>query len=254
MTDRGFRYGQHLFESIAVRNGKALLRNAHLALLVAAARRTGFPFPPGLRGDLAKAVADIAARVPGDGMMRIYLTAGSGSPAAPVTSPECYITWEKTPFPGVSAIEKGYRLTLLDQPVAGEGWGEKNGNYAIHLAALSAARSTGADEGIVLDAKGRVVSCAMGNLLAWLPTRSGTVLCSPGSALGAREGSVLGWVAKRHPVTFRAMRRADLRRVTALAVTNSRLGVMPVSSLNGRPLADIAPSLDLARHYMRLHG
>lgn len=254
LSDRGFRYGQHLFESIAVRNGKLLLLGPHLDLLGAAARRAGFPFPGRLRTELRRGLTDIAGAVPCDGMMRVYLTAGPGAPAAAVTSPGCYITWEETPFPGEADLSAGFRLVTLDDHIAGAGWGEKSGNYAHHLAALSTARSGGGDEGIVLDAKGRVVSCAMGNLIAWFSTGGETVPCTPDPSLGARSGALLGWVGKRLPLTFRAMRRADLRRATSLAVTNSRLGVMPVRSLDGRSLPDNCPALDLARDYLRLHG
>lgn len=254
LTDRGFRYGQHLFESIAVKGGKALHLGAHLDLLAGAARRAGFPFSQTLCAELRREVAAIAARLPAEGMMRMYLTAGPGSPASPVTTPGCHLTWEETPFPGLAELEKGYRLALLKHPVAGEGWGEKNGNYGAHLSALSAARSTGADEGIVLDAGGSIVSCAMGNLIAWFPSRSGPVIGTPDPALGARSGALLGWVMRRVPVTLRVMRRGDLRRATALAVTNSRLGVMPVASLDGKELPDMSHALTLARDYLRLHG
>ena len=52
LDDRGFRYGQHLFESIAVRNGSALLAREHLSLLSAAAKRHAIPFSRSLASSL----------------------------------------------------------------------------------------------------------------------------------------------------------------------------------------------------------
>ena len=141
----------------------------------------------------------------------------------------------------------------MKEPVEGVGWGEKSGNYANHLAAFSSARSAGSDEGILFDREGRVLSCAMGNVLVWLPSRSGLVLCTPSPKLGARSGAVLGWVRRHTHVVEKKLTRSDLRRATAMAVTNSRLGVMPVRSLEGRTL-DTSASHALSLAYLRSHG
>lgn len=255
LKDRGFRYGQHLFESIAVRHGAVLLAREHLASLKAAAVRKGIAFPRHLATSLSSFLksANQSANL-ADGMLRIYLTAGPGAPGAPVTRPGCYLTWEAVRFPSEADIAEGYRLVTLKHPADAENWGEKSGNYAVHLDSLVHAREAGADEGVVLDAKGKVISCAMGNLLVWRPSRQGPVLCTPPAAHGARPGVVLGWVCRQSKVEERTVRAADLGRAVAMAVTNSRLGVMPVASLNGKRLPDRFPSLALALDYLRFHG
>lgn len=249
--DRGFRYGQHLFESLAVRHGAVLLAQEHLKSLKEAAKRNGIPCSQTLLKALESFLGSVKLA---DGMLRIYLTAGPGAPASPVTRPSCYLTWEEVTFPSEADIAKGYRLVTLRKFPVAEGWGEKSGNYGIHLSALGRAHANGADEGVVLDEKGRVISCAMANLLVWLPSRTGPILCTPSPLLGARAGTVVGWVRRRMSVKERALGPADLRRAVALAVTNSRLGVMPVASLDGRQLPDRFPSLALSLDYLRLHG
>lgn len=248
LTDRGFRYGQHLFESLAVRDGVVLLGREHLSLLTAAAARNDFPFPRALATALRSFLSSAKLQ---DGMLRIYLTAGAGAPGAPVTDPGCFLSWEETRFPMLRDLERGFRLVTVSEEASGD-WGEKSGNYLPHLAALTAARRAGGDEAVVSDVKGRVISCAMGNLLVWLPSRSEPLLCTP--APGARTGAVLGWVRRYLPVKERPHRLPDLRRAVALAVTNSRLGVMPVASLDGNALPDTAPARELAMHYLRAHG
>lgn len=249
LSDRGFRYGHHFFESLAVRHGTVLLLGEHLANLSEAASASGWPFPKTIHTVLRSFCNSV--RLP-DGMLRIYLTAGVGAPGAGVTKPECYLVWEKTLFPSESDLSKGITLVTLKHPVAVDGWGVKSGNYLPHLEALRAARAAGADEGIVLDEKGYVVSCTMGNLLVWLPLRRGPLLCTP--ARGARHGTVVGWVRQHTGVTDRLLRLPDLRRAGALAVTNSRLGVMPVVSLDGKTLVDPTPARSLAFSYLRSHG
>lgn len=254
LSDRGFRYGQHLFESIAVRNGRALLLREHLALLERAAREgmQAIPFGRSLAGTLR----DFAKKTPlPDGMLRIYLTAGPGAPGSPVVDPGCYLTWEAIAFPSEREIGQGIPVVLLEGCV-GERWGDKSGNYASHVEALMAARSLGAVEGVVTDDGGRLVSCAMGNLLLWLPgKRKGeVVLHTPGASSGARSGAVLEWVRGHCDVKGSPLSISDLRRATAIAVANSRLGVMPVSCCDGHPLPDAAPSRTLAMEYLQSHG
>ncbi|HLB33827.1 MAG TPA: hypothetical protein VJK54_06285, partial [Chthoniobacterales bacterium] len=45
--------------------------------------------------------------------------------------------------------------------------------------------------------------------------------------------------------------RNDLRKVTAMAITNSRLGVMPVVSLDGRKLPHLELAIQLAHEYRK---
>ena len=251
LDDRGFRYGQHLFESIAVRTGIPLLAREHLTLLGESALRKRMPFPRRLATVLRSFLGQVRLT---DGMIRIYLTAGAGAPGTPITAPGCYLTWEATAFPTTSAITKGYSLVTLKKPFPVAGWGEKSGNYEPHLAALTDARAVGADEGIVLDGKGRVLSCAMANLLVWIPSRSGPVPCTPHPQSGPRPGTVLSWVRGHIRVVERDLRASDLRRATAMAVTNSRLGVMPAVFLDGAPLSDPYPARRLALDYLRHHG
>lgn len=251
MDDRGFRYGQHLFESIAVRNSVPLLLKEHLTTLRHSAKEKGIPFSKSMEAALR--AIDAGKKLP-DGMLRIYLTAGPGSPVSPIRMPALYVTWESTHFPTERELEVGMALRILKKPFSEAGWGLKTGNYEQHLLALEEARSAGADEGVVLDAKERVVSCAMGNLLVWLPSRSGTSVITPPSSRGARSGVVLGWTRSHARVLERDLRPSDLRFAVAMAVTNSRLGVMPVTTCAGKKLPEPSLALTLAHGYLRAHG
>jgi branched-subunit amino acid aminotransferase/4-amino-4-deoxychorismate lyase len=254
LSDRGFRYGQHLFESVAIRYGVALLAAEHLALLASTAKVHGYPFPRSLVAALRSFLNSMTL---GDGMLRIFLTAGSGAPASVIREPGCYLTWEPSTFPTLREIEKGYAVTLLKKPYLGDEWGIKCGNYAAHLNSLFAARSSGADEGIVHDAKGRILSCAMGNLIVWMSSpKSGKELLpfTPSTNLGVRRGAVLRWVSRQTRLIECELRTSDLRRARALAVTNSRLGIMPVATLDGRSFSDLSSVRVLTQHYLYSHG
>jgi branched-subunit amino acid aminotransferase/4-amino-4-deoxychorismate lyase len=250
LVDRGFRYGQHVFESIAIRKGEAFLMGDHLLLLKSSARRLRIPCSRALFEKLRSFPSSVALA---DGMLRVYLTAGPGAPGSEITAPGCYLTWESTRFPTADEIEAGCSLALIRKAFPGEGWGIKSGNYAAHLEALQLARSAGAEEGIVCDGMGRILSCAMGNLLVWMPastSRKPPILCTPPSSVAVRAGTVLAWVRRLVPVIERELRPADLQQAIAMAVTNSRLGVMPVAALDGVKLSGFSSALTLAHKYL----
>src|SRR4051794_37908907 len=74
VTDRGFRYGMALFESIRVRHGRPLFFNEHLDRLRAACADRAFPLP---EPALTAAAPLLAAQA--DGSARLYVTAGDGA-------------------------------------------------------------------------------------------------------------------------------------------------------------------------------
>jgi branched-subunit amino acid aminotransferase/4-amino-4-deoxychorismate lyase len=157
-------------------------------------------------------------------------------------------------FPNAADLKRGITLFSLPLPLGGKEWGIKVGNYAPHVQALQEARLLGAEEGIVCNGQGNILSCAMGNILVWMPgsRKNGVpMLCTPTAGEDVRTGAVLSWVCRHTPVLERKLRPADLHRAVALAVTNSRLGVMPVAMADGRVLPDQARALTLAREYLR---
>lgn len=232
LSDRGFRYGQHLFETLAVRNGCALFFEEHWVRLVRAAARHHFPvdalWHQGVHDFLKIESWE-------DGVLRIFLTAGEGLPLSPITKPYLFLFWEQADFPSKEKLQEGIKIISLDQPVGTTSWGEKTGNYWEHLNALESARQAGAEEGLVFDREGFLISAAMANVILWL--EDGSIVTPPRSR-GARDGVMLDQVRQEFSTLIEAdVTRNDLEKVVAMAVTNSRLDVMPVAVLDGRKLS-----------------
>ena len=79
-----------------------------------------------------------------------------------------------------------------------------------------------------------------------------TFLVTPSCARGARAGVVRAWARENISECIeRDITRADLENARAMAVTNSRLGVMPVASLDGRKLPNFELSLKFAYEYLK---
>ncbi len=234
LNDRGFRYGQHLFETIATRNGKVLFFEEHWKRLVAAALRRHFP----INNLWHQSVSDFLKKESWqDGLLRIFLTAGDGSACSPIIAPNLFLFWEEADFPSEKKLQEGIKIVSLDHSVGTIFWGEKTGNYWEHLTALEAARHSGAEEGLVFDAEGFLISATMANVILWMEDRK---IVTPPCARGARDGVILDQMRQSLPNLIEAdVRRDDLKKIVSMAITNSRLGVMPVAKLDGKPMKSL---------------
>ena len=70
-------------------------------------------------------------------------------------------------------------------------------------------------------------------------------ILTPSRGCGCRLGVVREWVIKRRKVEERRIRREDVVNADEIFLTNSWLGVMPIATLEGRPLGprSIGPKL-----------
>jgi branched-chain amino acid aminotransferase len=236
VTDRGFRYGMSVFETIAVFEGRLLFWDEHLVRLHRAGAAAGF------------AVPEIPAfpRPPEkNGLLRIYVTAGDGAPSAPASAPRVFALFDEAEFPSRADRVRGRRLTLFRAPVAPVLGGWKTGCYWPQVQAFAEARRAGFDEAVVSNPHGGVMSASMANLFV---VRDGRVLTPP-TAEGARDGVVRAWVKRRTAVEEIPLMVEDLETAEECFLTNSRLGVVPVAEIEGRALPSRATGERLAASY-----
>lgn len=250
LSDRGFRYGEHLFETIAIHQGKTLFAEEHLERFFQAAERFHFPLDPTCNQEL-RSFFKIALPSE-DGLLRLFVTAGDGAPTAPIVAPRLFVFWEPTTFPNSEKINQGIRLISLPHPIGNHYWGVKNGNYWEHLCALKDAQRADAQEGLIFDADGHLISASMANVLIWFENNSKKELVTPPPASGARDGVVREWVQKKYPYLIeRNIHRDTLQRAVAMAITNSRIGIMPVTTLDERKLPCFSFALELACEHQK---
>jgi branched-subunit amino acid aminotransferase/4-amino-4-deoxychorismate lyase len=226
-----------VFETLAVRQGRVIFADEHLTRLRQAAAAAGFfmpesfPLPPEMDG--------------GDGMLRLYVTAGDGGPLEPADDGRVYALWEEMRFPTSGDIARGLRIGICRAPVSGALGGWKTGNYWSHVQALAEARHQGLDENLLFNPGGALVSAAMANVFLWMDGAWQT----PALESGARDGVLRAWVAGQVKVVESIIQPEDLAGVEACVLTNSRLGVMPVTEIDGRPLEGRGKAQDLASAY-----
>ena len=237
VTDRGFRYGMSVFETLAVRREKILFLREHLAALKAACAAAGF--------QAGQTEALSALKGLPDGMLRIYVTAGDGTVAGPTGEPRTFAFFEPGEFPRPEDIERGARTAISrvrSVPVLG-GW--KTGNYWANLQAFATARERDFDEALVFNIEGAVISASMANVFFVFDG----MLRTPAASAGARRGVLRGWVKEMTKVEECLLSSSDLEEADECFLTSSRLGVMPVAEIEGRCLPSRSRGQALAALY-----
>jgi 4-amino-4-deoxychorismate lyase len=234
VSDRGFRYGMSVFESLRVTRGRAEFFEPHFARLIQACFDRDFA----VEESALHAASPLFEASKLSGFARIYVTAGDGPPSAPATQPRILVFIEdRTPPDTDDPLEIGLHDESC-QPLFG---GLKTANYWFNADALTQARRRGLDEILLFNDHAELVSAAMANVFLVI----GDDIHTPRRSSGARSGVIREWVINRRKVHERRLRREDVLAADEIFLTNSWIGIHPVATVEGRPLGprNIGPRL-----------
>ncbi len=234
LSDRGFRYGMSVFESLRVTRGVAEFFEQHLAKLVQACADREFR----IEETALSAAAGLFHDPTQSGFARIYVTAGDGAPTAPAGQPRIFVLLEDRTPP---KPDDAWEVTLHDESYRAPFGGLKTANYWFNCDALAQASRRSFDETLLFNDRAELVSASMANVFVLRADR----LVTPPRTSGARAGVIREWVIKRRKVEERRLRREDVVNADEIFLTNSWIGVMPVATVEGRPLGprSIGPKL-----------
>ena len=237
LFDRGARDGEGIFETLRIYAGHPFQWERHLERLVLAAAELGFPVPPApsrLRRGLAET---LEAAGLGDAVARITVT--RGIPGGRPTRTGCWIEveplegrlWSGSRSGNASAIVS--RRAFEPGPL---GRYKTTSRLAYHLA-REEARAARADEALLVSAAGEVLEGAVSNVFAVI---GGEVLTPP-LARGVLPGLTRAFVLKSCAelgLTARevTLDRAAMTGADEVFLTNSVQQVVPLATLDGRPL------------------
>jgi branched-chain amino acid aminotransferase len=169
--DRGFLYGDSVFETLRTYGGQAFALDDHLRRLEESARRVLIPMPV-KREQFAAEVRE-AVRTAGFGecLVRIVLTRGRatvlGLDPSLADTPLRVVIVLPLESPAAKKYEQGISaITYRTQRVADgtAAAGAKVGNYLTAVLAMHEARRQGAEEALLVDAEERLLEGATSNV------------------------------------------------------------------------------------------
>jgi len=237
ITDRGFLYGDGLFETMRVSNGSPRFWNRHFTRLRRGADhlKIQLPWPADeLRKFALKLIHQNALP---DGVLRLTLTRGSGSRGySPGGAENPTLAMTLHPLPQAPQPLKLATASLrvpANDPLA---W-LKTASKLLQVLARAEAEARGADEALLLNTEGNVAEAAASNLF-WLADGA---VCTPPVSDGALAGvtrEVLLEICRARNIPTRELhlRPEELRRADGVFLTNSVSGIVPVLELDGAGL------------------
>lgn len=242
--DRGFLYGDAVFETVRAYEGRLFLWPLHERRLVASLRTFGIA-RPGF--DLRRAAERVlAASGLADAAVRVTVSRGSGEGLVPRPglAPTVVIAARAVPCDLAELRARGARAIRLPfgRGSGGITDGHKTTAYLSAVIGKSRAVARGALEALYVERDGTVSEGTTSNVFV---VRRGALVTPPIEA-GCLPGvtrSVVLRLARRAglELRMRPLRSAELAAADELFLTASTLEVMPVVRLDGRRIADGAP-------------
>lgn len=249
VTDRGFQYGDGLFETLAVAHGHALCLDAHLARLASGCRVLEIPVfnEDDLRSDVATVIRGVSR-----GVVKIIVTRGvaaRGYRASSSATPTRVVS--SHPWPQFRAENRSdgvaLRVCRTRLSVNTRLAGLKHLNRLEQVLAVNEIDDPKFSEGLMLDSDGAVVEGTMSNLFFFLKGRLHTPELSRCGVHGIIRAEILNWARDNlnEPVEFSRSRPADLFDAEECLICNSLIGVWPVREIDGRsiPLGPITKKI-----------
>jgi branched-chain amino acid aminotransferase len=246
--DRGFLYGDSVYETIGTAYGKLFATRDHLDRLVRSAERIGLRVPP--RPDIERAISEtVAAAGNPESRVRVMLTRGVGKlDLDPASANDTQLIVIVFPLgaPTPEMYEKGVAVAIVsvarNSPRAIDP-AVKSGNYLNNVLALGEARRrSGAYEAILCATDGSVAEGSSSNVFA---IKGGEVR-TPAPEIGLLDGitraKVIGLCrANGIPFVEQRILPDELRGADEVFITSATRGVLPVTRIDERPVGAGVP-------------
>lgn len=237
VADRGFQYGDGLFETIAISNGRPVFFEQHLARLQAGCRKLGIPCPDyqTLFSETNQLCKDADRAV-----LKLIVTRGLGGrgyrPPDLIQPSRILSIYPFPDYPqeystqGIRARFCNTRLGL--NPALA---GVKHLNRLEQVLARAEWHDAAIQEGIMSDFNGHVVEGTMTNLFYAKNNKLYTAMLTQSGVAGIIRQLII-MLSEKHgfPVTERMFTQSELLGADEIFVCNSIIGVWPIRKIEGR--------------------
>ncbi len=247
--DRGFLFGDSVYEVIRTREGVPFLMERHFERLRASAGRIGIPLPfdlAGLAGEIRRGLEGVGY---GDAYIRIIVSRGYGPPNIDFRlvdqGPSWVLMFRELHLPEPKAYEEGIAAAVpqvrrndreaLDPAI-------KSGNYLNNILALKEAIERGAQEAVLLNREGHVTEATTANIFivekgAYLtPPLGEGILSGITRALILERAAGDGLEAAEETIPLGRFLKAG-----EVFLTSTTRDILPITSLDGNPVGTGRP-------------
>ncbi len=242
VLDRGFLYGDSVYEVIRTYKGRPFALERHLERLTQSAERLAFILPPmeQLRNELQRTIERGSNE---ESYCRLVVTRGCGPidlDPATAAAPNLIIYVKALELPGESLYEKGVTVIIPGvrrmAPRAAHP-AIKSGNYLNSVLAVGAARRQGAFDALMIDSSGNVTEGTASNLFIY----SGGTLKTPpleaGLLAGVTRRLILELAHQNGLDTVEVVISAeDVYGAQEVMLSSTLREVLPVISVDGRTI------------------
>lgn len=249
--DRGFAYGDGLFESIRLIAGSAPLWRRHMQRLSESCARLHLPVPD--PAQLWREVLSVTRDMP-QSVARITWTRGIGErgyapPAAP--KPTRVVAAFAPPLLATAAYEEGLDLRVCDLRLAEQPLlaGMKHLNRLEQVLARAEWADPEIAEGLLRDGQGRVICATMANVFAVIDGELLTPAVDRCGVAGVARAQVLD---ERPQARIAELTLDALSAASEIFLSSSVRGILPVKSLGGQRYVPGETTRQLQRHWRNL--
>jgi len=237
--DRGFLYGDGLFETMKAREDRIDFLQPHLERLRAGASCLRIPFPEGFDFEAASGKLLEMNGIRGEASVKICLSRGRHSGKVSLhrsATPTLVLLASPFAVPSAETWERGLALSVEPECRQNETSllsGIKSLNYLFHLLARTRAQDRGFEEAILLNSAGEVCECTSANLFLLRAGRLQTPALACGLLPGVLRAALLTCLREEGiPVSEESIPAAALAECEEVFATNSLLEIMPVGRID----------------------
>jgi branched-chain amino acid aminotransferase len=265
VLDRGFLYGDSVYEVFRTYEGIPFLFDEHYERLLHSAELSGMHISQSLEElvDAIKRTIDASGNASREDVyVRYQITRGEGqvdlAPPADLESRLIIIVksvpqWDPVFYSSGMTMsvprQRRNAVNSLDPNI-------KGGNYLNNILALAESRAAGKNECLMLDARGMVTECSNSN--AWFVIDGQFVTPAAGNLVGLTRRSLVDLLNEAgEPFAERDMHSDELVNASECFVTSATREVMPVRALtleDGRELSFPEGGGEMTRKAMALYS
>ena len=244
--DRGFLYGDSVFETIRTYAGRPFALDEHVRRLERSSELVGIQLPVAPAVLVAEIERAIATAGNVESYVRVMITRGTGplglDPAQVMRPLRVVFIEPLTPLPSTMYRDGVSVITYRTERASDAAHGAKVGNYLAGMMALRVARQTGAHEALILDAAGRVTEGTTSNVFI---VRGQTIVTPPDDA-GILLGITRAKLIELAPqiglsVKYSSLVTADLLGADEVFLSSSIREILPVVRVDGVEVGNAKP-------------